>query len=125
MHKLTEVRSALYILWAPDISVLDRGFSVQYMTSGMSLVQFLRITGLFGFVSCCSVLVHLKAIPVLVSLNRFVTFLILGLQYVEEGHILFFLFLLVSSRFGFFFALNLQIFYEFLRAVIILCDSSY
>ena len=49
MHKLTEVRSVLYILWVPDISVLDRGLSVQYMTSGMSLVQFLRITGLVWF----------------------------------------------------------------------------
>ena len=43
----------------------------------------------FGFVSCCSVLVFLNAIRMLMCLSMFVILLISGLWYVNVAHIFF------------------------------------
>ena len=47
------------------------------------------LSGVFGFVQCCIVFVHLNAIFMLVYLKRLVSFLICGLGYVKVAHFLF------------------------------------
>jgi hypothetical protein len=48
-----------------------------------------------GFISCCNVLVFLKAVFMFVFLNRFVIFLICGLKYMNVVQVLFVLLSLV------------------------------
>jgi len=75
------------MLCVPDISVcnsacLSNVCHLAYDTCEFidsALVHFLCITGCFGFVSCCRVLVVVNAIPVLVWLKRFVIFLMFQL----------------------------------------------
>ena len=87
MHKLTGDCCVLHMLCVLGISVrsstcLSNVCHFACDTRELidtALVQFLCIAGCFGFVSCCSVLVILSDIPMLVFLKRFVIFLTFGL----------------------------------------------
>ena len=87
VHKMIGVRCVLYTLCVPDICLRLRLvcpiydiWHVLHVSLQMALLSSSCVLlTCFGFVSCCRVLVLLKAIPTLVCLNRFMIFLILGL----------------------------------------------
>ena len=86
MRKLAGDCCVLYILCVPGISEVAACLSnmcylacVTCKFIDTALDQFLCITGVFGFMSCCKVLVALNAIPMLVCSKRFVIFFIFGL----------------------------------------------